>query len=79
MSEENEFAFTPTSKDDLVIAPEDSKHHSKVFGTSSKGVDISPVGCIERGVFPIEYLDQFTEKSSYFQEIQKWKARQIVK
>lgn len=76
---ENEIVFTPTPEDGAGIAPEDIKHHSKVFGTASKGVDTSPVACVERGMFPIEYLDEFTEKSSHFQDIQRWKAKQSVK
>jgi hypothetical protein len=74
-SRKDKFVFTPSSES-KEVAVEDLSHHSKVIGTASKGVDLSPVACVERGVFSVDYLEQFTEKSIHFKKIQEWKSKQ---
>lgn len=57
----------------MVIASEDLSHHMLVIGTSCGGVDTTPVGLVDRGVFPESYLDKFTSDSIYFDSIAEWK------
>jgi hypothetical protein len=62
------------SNTDFVVCKEDLDHHSKVFGTALKGVDTSPVGMVNRGIYPKSYLDQFSSESKFFESIQAYKA-----
>jgi hypothetical protein len=73
-----DLTYIPSSEH-LCIAKEDITHHCKVFGTASTGVDLSPVACVERGFFPVDYLDSFTSESKHFNDIQNWKMKQSNK
>ena len=52
----------------------DLEHHSKVFGTASKGVDTSPVGMVQRGIYPLSYLEVFPSDSMFFDAIELYKT-----
>jgi hypothetical protein len=58
---------------DLQICAADLDHHSKVVGTTGGNVDTSPVACVKRGVFPIDYLDKFPPDSIYAAQIAEFK------
>jgi hypothetical protein len=69
--------FAKKKSDLWIIASEDLEHHTGVFGTASKNIDVSPVGCVKRGVFPESYLDKFTPDSIYYEQILEWKTKQL--
>lgn len=66
--------FQPNSNTAFGACKEDLDHHSKLFGTASKGVDTSPVGMVQRGIYPVSYLDQFPPESMFFDSIQACKT-----
>jgi hypothetical protein len=66
--------FKSKSNNNFEVCKVDLDHHSKVFGSATKGVDTSPVGMVKRGVCPMSYLDQFPSESKFFDSIQAFKA-----
>lgn len=77
----SDFIHTPIV-DGFHLSAADLEHHTKFFGTSSKGgvpgqessTTPSPVDLVRSGAMPFEYLDKFGDDSCWRANIDDFKA-----